>query len=129
MGSSHEPLRRLAGGLGAENQVCDVADRGEVQRVAAEIQDRHPAVRLLVNNAGIPGRGGFLDLEPEQVHQLVATNYLGAVWGLRAVLPTLRAGAPSAVVNVASVAGTVAAGHSGPYSASKHAQLAFSRAV
>jgi short-subunit dehydrogenase len=33
------------------------------------------------------------------------------------------------VVNVASVAGVIAVGESGPYSASKHAQLAFSRSV
>jgi uncharacterized protein len=90
---------------------------------------RHPAVGLLVNNAGIPGRGGFLDLEPERIEELVRTNYLGSVWCLRAFLPALEAGAPSGVVNIASVAGTVAAGHSGPYTASKHAQVAFSRSI
>jgi short-subunit dehydrogenase len=36
---------------------------------------------------------------------------------------------PADVVNVVSVAGTVAAGAAGPYTASKHAQLAFSRSV
>jgi short-subunit dehydrogenase len=51
------------------------------------------------------------------------------VWCLRAFLPALEASAPADLVNVASVAGTIAAGHSGPYSASKHAQLAFSRSV
>jgi len=126
---SEEPLRRLAAELVAEHQVCDVGDREDVQRVATKIQERHPAIRLLVNNAGIPGRGGFLDLEPEQIEQLVKTNYLGSVWCLRAFLPALEAGAPSDVVNIASVAGTIAAGHAGPYSASKHAQLAFSRSV
>jgi short-subunit dehydrogenase len=33
------------------------------------------------------------------------------------------------VVNVVSVAGTISSGAAGPYSASKHAQLAFSRAT
>ena len=56
-------------------------------------------------------------------------NYLGSVWCLRAFLPLLEAGAPADLVNVTSVAGTVAFGPSGPYSASKHAQLAFSRNV
>jgi uncharacterized protein len=41
----------------------------------------------------------------------------------------LERGAPASVVNVVSVAGTIAAGSSGPYTASKHAQLAFSRSV
>jgi len=56
------------------------------------------------------------------------TNYLGAVWCTRAFLAALEAGAPSDLVNIVSVAGEVAQG-SGPYSASKHAQLAFSRVV
>jgi uncharacterized protein len=124
-----ERLREVAGELGAEHEACDVADRAEVDRVAAVMRERHPAIHLLVNNAGIAGRGGFLDLEPEQIEQLVRTNYLGSVWCLRAFLPALEAGAPADVVNIASVAGTIAAGHSGPYSASKHAQIAFSRSV
>lgn len=57
------------------------------------------------------------------------TNYLGGVWCLQAFLPGLEAAAPSDVVNVVSVAGEVAFPPSGPYSASKHAQLAFSRAT
>jgi len=93
------------------------------------VRERHPGIRLLVNNAVIPGSGGFLDSEPEQIERLVRINYLGSVWCLRAFLDALEAGAPSHVVNIASVAGTVAAGHSGPYSASKHAQLAFSRSL
>ena len=124
-----ERLAEVAGGLGAEQEVCDVADRAEVERVAAAVRERHPAIRLLVNNAGIPGGGGFLDLEPDQIEELVRTNYLGSVWCLRAFLPALEAGAPADLVNIASVSGTIAAGHSGPYSASKHAQIAFSRSV
>ena len=124
-----ERLAEFAGELGAEQEVCDVADRAEVERIAAAVRERHPAIRLLVNNAGIPGGGGFLDLELDQIEKLVRTNYLGSVWCLRAFLPALEAGAPADLVNIASVAGTIAAGHSGPYSASKHAQLAFSRSV
>ena len=43
-------------------------------------------------------------------------------------MPALRAGRPAHVVNVASVAGAVAV-PPGPYSASKHALVAFSRAL
>jgi len=55
---------------------------------------------------------------------LVNVNYLGSVWSTLAFLPGLGEG--SHVVNLVSVAGTVAVG---PYSASKHAQLAFSRSI
>lgn len=82
-----------------------------------------------MNNAGIPAGGGFLDLPPERIELVTGVNYLGGVWCLRAFLPLLERGAPSDVVNIASVAGTVTPLTSGPYAASKHAQLAFSRSV
>jgi uncharacterized protein len=123
-------LREVAEELDAEHEVCDVGDRDQVERVAAAVRERHPTIRLLVNNAGISGGGrGFLDLEPEAIEELMRTNYLGGIWCLRAFLPALEAAAPADVVNIASVAGTIAAGHSGPYSASKHAQVAFSRSI
>jgi short-subunit dehydrogenase len=122
-------LRALAGELHAEYEVCDVGDRADVERVAAAVMERHPRIELLVNNAGIPGRRGFISIEPDRLEELVRVNYLGGVWCLRAFLPALEASGRSDVVNVVSVAGTVAFGPAGPYSASKHAQLAFSRAT
>jgi NAD(P)-dependent dehydrogenase (short-subunit alcohol dehydrogenase family) len=122
-------LARAAEELGAEAEPCDVGDRAQVDAVAARVAERHPAVHLLVNNAGIPGGGGFLDVEPERVEAVTRTNYLGGVWCVRAFLPLLRRGAPADIVNVASVAGTVVGPTSGPYAASKHAQVAFSRSL
>jgi uncharacterized protein len=124
-----ERLQDLADEIEGEAEACDVADREEVERVAARIAERHPAVHLLVNNAGIPARGTFLELPPERIEQVVRTNYLGGVWCVRAFLPLLEAGAPAQVVNVVSIAGLVTGGAYGPYAAAKHAQLAFSRAI
>jgi uncharacterized protein len=124
-----ERLRPLAEELGAEWELCDVGEREAVERVAGAVVARHPRISLLVNNAGIPGRGTFLRATDEKIEEVTRTNYLGGVWCLRAFLPALEAAAPSDVVNVVSVAGTVAAGSGGPYTSSKHAQLAFSRSV
>ena len=124
-----ERLEPLAAEIGGEAEVCDVSDRAEVDRVAAAVAERHPAVSLLVNNAGIPGRSQTFGLDPERMEQVLATNFLGTVWTTRAYLPLLEAGRPSRLVNVVSVAGTVSVPPMGPYSPSKHAQLAFSRAA
>jgi short-subunit dehydrogenase len=122
-------LEELAAETGGEMELCDVSERADVERAAAAVLERHPAVHLLVNNAGIPGRAGFLSLDVDRIEQLVRTNYLGGVWCLRAFLPGLERAAPSDVVNVVSVAGTVPIPQSGPYAAAKSAQLAFSRAT
>jgi uncharacterized protein len=122
-------LRELAEEVGGEYEVCDVGHRDDVERVAAEVMKRHPQIRLLVNNAGIPGRRGFAEIELDRLEEVLRVNYLGAVWCLRAFLPALEAAGRSDVVNIVSVAGAVAAGPAGPYSASKHAELAFSRST
>jgi uncharacterized protein len=115
-------LRTLAEEIGGEYEVCDVTDRTAVDAVAT----RHPRIDLLVNNAGVPARASFLEGDVETA---LRTNYLGGIWCVRAFLPALEATAPSDIVDIVSVAGTVALPASGPYAASKHAQLAFSRAL
>jgi NAD(P)-dependent dehydrogenase (short-subunit alcohol dehydrogenase family) len=124
-----ERLEALAEEIGGDAEPCDVSDRAAVDAVADRILARHPKIGLLVNNAGVPGRTRFLDGDPEVIERLIRINYLGGVWCLRALLPGLRAAAPSDVVNIVSVSGVVSGPPSGPYSASKHAQLAFSRTV
>jgi uncharacterized protein len=131
-----ERLERVAGEIGGEWEICDVADRAAVDEVAARVLERHPAISLLVNNAGVPARGSFLEIDPELIERVVQVNYLGGVWCLRAFLPGLQAGAGARsgadgahVVNLVSVAGTVAFAPAGAYASAKHAQLAFSRST
>ena len=107
-----------------EHEECDVADREAVGAVAERVLARHPKLDLLVCNAGVSARGSYLSAGPERIEQVTRVNYLGAVWTTLAFLPGLGEG--SHIVNVVSVAGTVAGG---PYSASKHAQLALSRSL
>ena len=109
--------------------MCDVGDREAIERMAAAVSERHPKIGMLVNNAGMPGRGDFTDLDAERIEQVTRVNYLGAVWATRAFLPALEADKPSHIVNIVSVAGTVAWGPAGPYTASKHAELGFSRSL
>jgi NAD(P)-dependent dehydrogenase (short-subunit alcohol dehydrogenase family) len=107
-----------------EHEECDVADRASGEAAAARVLERHPRIDLLVNNAGVGAHGNYLDSEPDVIERVMRVNYLGSVWSTLAFLPGLGRG--SHIVNLVSVAGTVAVG---PYSASKHAQLAFSRSI
>jgi short-subunit dehydrogenase len=109
-------LEALAEEIGGEAEPCDVSDRAAVDVVAARILERHPEIAVL-------------DDDPEVIERLIRINYLGCVWCLRSFLPGLRAAASADVVNIVSVSGVVAGPPSGPYSASKHAQLAFSRTI
>ena len=125
-------LRALADEIGGEVELCDVGDRDAVEALAARILVRHPAVHLLVNNAGIPARGDFLVVDLDRIQRVMEVNYLGGVWCTRALMPGLRVAAGQGgahIVNLVSVAGTAAFAPAGAYAASKHAQLAFSRSL
>src|SRR5918992_4646523 len=124
-----ERLEAIAREVGGEWEICDVGDRAAVEAVAARVLERHPAIGLLVNNAGVAARGSFLEIEPERIELVTRVNYLGSVWCMRAFAPGLRAAGTAHVVNVVSVAGTVAFAPAGAYAAAKHAQLAFSRST
>lgn len=128
-----EVLRSIAEEIGAEAEVCDVADRAAVSRLSAALLERHPAVDVLVNAAGFLARGTFADAPPDLVERVLAVNYLGGVWTTRGLLDGLREAARSGgkahVVTIASIGGAIVFTPAAPYSASKHAQLAFSRSL
>ena len=127
-----ERLRSVAAEIGGEVELCDVGDRAAVAQLAERILERHPAIELLVNNAGMPARGTYLTVDPDLIERVTHVNYLGGVWCTRALMPGLERAAQAGgahVVNLVSVAGTVAFAPAGAYAASKHAQLAFSRSL
>jgi short-subunit dehydrogenase len=125
-------LRTLAEETGGEVEPCDIGDRTAVEALAARVVERHPSIQALVNNAGMPARKPFSNVDLDLVEEVARVNYLGGVWLTRALLPVLRPapGEPRThIVNVTSVAGAVASAPSGAYTAAKHAQLAFSRSL
>ncbi|MSO94379.1 MAG: SDR family NAD(P)-dependent oxidoreductase [Thermoleophilia bacterium] len=125
-------LRALAEEIGGEVDLCDIGDSSAVEALAARVLERHPATHLLVNNAGMPARGTFLDVGLDLVEHVMRVNYLGGVWCARAFMPGLEAAAREGgahIVNLVSVAGMVSFAPAGAYAASKHAQLAFSRSL
>ena len=114
-----ERLRAVAAETDGEYELCDVGERA--------------AVELLVNNAGFSGRASgrrldFVGGDADRLEELFRVTVLGAVWCLRSFWPALQEARPAHVVNVASVAGTVAV-PPGPYAATKHALVGFSRAL
>jgi short-subunit dehydrogenase len=126
-----ERLQAAAASLPVETtaHVCDVGDPEAVLALAAELTALGGGrIDLLVCNAGIPGRSGALDVDPAVARHVMDVNYAGMVGITRALWPALTA-ARGRVVNVCSVAGTVALARAAPYAASKHAALAWSRAL
>jgi uncharacterized protein len=126
-----ERLRQLADTLPASTSLLavDLTHEDAPGRVAEHVQSHHGAPTLLVNNAGASWRATFADGGYANVQRTMAINFDAVVRLTEALLPLLRAAAPSAIVNVSSTAGRVARPGAGAYSASKFALAGWSDAL
>lgn len=123
-------LRDLASEVGGATVVAvDLTEADAPQRVAEVVAREHGRLDLLVNNAGAAWRGRFGEVGWENVRRHMSVNFDAVLRLTEALLPTLRGSAPSAIVNVGSVAGRVSRGNSGAYSASKFALVGWSDAL
>jgi NAD(P)-dependent dehydrogenase (short-subunit alcohol dehydrogenase family) len=78
-------------------------------------------IDTLVNNAGIGGMGPVEEMPLSQFRATMETNFFGALRCIKTVLPGMRERRNGCIVNVTSVAGRIAGGAQGSYSASKWA--------
>jgi NAD(P)-dependent dehydrogenase (short-subunit alcohol dehydrogenase family) len=101
----------------------DTARPQDSERVTAHAVATYGALHYAVNNAGIGGAqapAGETDLADWD--RVININLNGVLYGMRYQIPAmLKAGAgASAIVNMASIHGTVAAPGNGAYTAAKH---------
>ncbi len=105
----NEVVDAINSGAGtAEFIRADLGNLRDVRAMAAHVMQTHNELHLLINNAGIGS--GFNDgqrTESDDGYEMVfQVNYLSHYLLTDLLLPSLRAGAPSRIVNVASGAQT-----------------------
>ena len=107
----------------------DVNDDESVANTMGQVLAERGHVDVLVNNAGIPCGGAIEDISMAAFHQVMETNYFGALRCIKAVLPKMRQRRAGCIVNVTSMAGRFVMAAHGGYAASKHALEAASEAL
>ena len=114
-----------------EGILCDVADKAQVARAAAEIEKRHGRIDIFVASAGInlPKRN-FRDVTLEGWDEIVAVNLSGVFYCVQALLPGMRRRKDGLIINVSSWAGRYPSALTGPgYNASKRAVIALTEQI
>lgn len=121
-------LRELAKRLPCEATwvAADLTDPDAPGRLLAHVEEHHPPINLLVNNAGTSWRATFADGGYENVRRTMEINFDAVLRVTEAFLPMLRSTAPSSIVNISSTAGRVSRAGAGAYSASKYALIGWS---
>ena len=124
-----ERIRATHPARAVETLVADLGDRAAVLSTAAGIRERHPAIGLLVNNAGMALGGRFDQLDVAQFEQVMAVNFTAPMLLIHHLLPALTADPGSHLVNVSSLYGLIAPPGQSAYSASKFALRGLSQVL
>ena len=107
----------------------DVSDGGSVSALAEAAFDRFGAVHILCNNAGVSTFGRSWKFRTEDWAWVLGVNLWGVIHGVRAFVPRMIEQGEGHVVNTSSMVGVTTQSGLAPYSASKHAVVAFSEAL
>jgi short-subunit dehydrogenase len=115
-------------GRSVETIVADLADKADVERVAARLR-ADPCITVLVNNAGLGATAPLLDSDPVALATMIAVN-VGALTQLtHAAVPGFVARGGGTIINIASIVAIAPERLNGVYGGTKAFVLAFSQSL
>ncbi|WP_314951609.1 SDR family oxidoreductase [Bradyrhizobium cosmicum] len=107
----------------------DVGEPGDIAQFASDAVAAHPALGIVINNAGVAVMGSFEEIDQAQMDWLFDINFWGVVHGTRAFLPHLKTRGEAHIVNLSSIFGIIAPPGQSAYAAAKFAVRGFSESV
>ncbi|MED5371898.1 MAG: SDR family oxidoreductase [Myxococcota bacterium] len=107
---------------------ADVSDPAAVEAMVAFAKEKTGALHLLVNNAGIGGAQAPTGAYPlDSWKQVIDVNLNGVFYGMRYGIPAITEAGGGAIVNIASILGSVGFAGSSAYVAAKHAVVGLTK--
>ena len=107
---------------------CDVRLPEDNRRLVNLAMETFGRLDSFVANAGGGAYGSILDYTDGQLTEMVETNFLGTVWGVRAAVPMMLETGGDIIV-ISSVAGLRGGGNEAVYAATKFAQVGLAGAI
>lgn len=107
----------------------DVTDWAQVERLAHSAMAAFGRIDTWVNDAGVGVYATANDTSVEETQQVMQTNFMGMVHGVKAALPYMQHQQGGTIINIGSVESQVALPYNSAYAASKHAIKGYTEAI
>lgn len=108
---------------------CDVSDPRQVKGMVENVLSEFSRIDILVNNAGFGLYQSLIDCPVDSIEAMVRTNFLGAVYCIKAVIPSMVQRRSGFIVNIASGAGKIGTPNMAAYSATKFALIGLTESL
>lgn len=119
----------LSNGGQAVYKVTDVTSHEQMEDMAALALNEFGTIDVLINNAGIMPHSFLYKKKVDDWNKMIDVNIKGVLYGIAAVLPTMRERKTGHIINVSSVAGHVVGAGSTVYAGTKFAVRAISEGL
>lgn len=119
----------IADGFSAEHFALDVSKSDEVSAVCEKICEKHGAVDILINNAGITRDNLMLRMTDEQWDEVLQTNLSSCFYFTKCLLHKMMKKRWGRIINISSVVGIIGNFGQANYAAAKAGILGFTKSV
>ncbi|MBQ4389374.1 MAG: SDR family oxidoreductase [Bacteroidales bacterium] len=126
-GASLQEVAREAAGVRVRPIVADLAQASSAGQVVEQTVRELGGVDVLVNCAGLPQKGPFTEVTPQQWDAVFAVNARAPYFLCQAALPHLIQSPRPIVINISSVVGFKGYINQSVYASSKHALAGFTK--
>lgn len=117
-------------GADVSTYVCDVSDEQGVKKVVDDFIEKYGKIDVMVNNAGVWRYDQlFVEMDSSIWKKIIDVNILGTMYFSQAVLKNMIDNKYGRIINIGSVTGVYGKAEMAPYSMSKGAVSAFTKAL
>jgi|SRR5690625_4275881 len=82
--------------------VCDMANAGHIESLVNDVVKQFAGIDVLINNAGGPPAGAFMELTDEMWYEAFEQNLLSVVRASRLAIPHMKKNGKGRIVNITS---------------------------
>lgn len=128
--AKHGEKELTTDGIDAISVSADIAEECDVEKIVKHVAEKWGRIDILINNAGIIGRTGYIwELGVDVLDRVYQTNLRGTFLCCQKIVPHMQKQNYGRIVNVASIAGKEGNPRMIPYSCTKAAVIGFTKSL